>query len=83
MINDAFLFSCEYSRSFERVPLGQCSNPPLPVLSADDDSDSSPHDLEGGNDDLEYGTVLLNLQNHPSFTQMQVRVSTKSSFDRK
>lgn len=50
---------------------------PFSSFSADDDSDNNPHDLEGGNGDLEYGTVLLNLQNHQSFTQMQVRVSTK------
>lgn len=46
-------------------------------LPADDESDTSPHDVEGGNVDLEYGTVLLNLQNHQSFTQMQVCTSAK------
>lgn len=49
-------------------------------FSADDDSDTSPHDLEGGDIDLEYGPMggsgyslgsHFNIGQH-SFSQMQV-----------
>lgn len=73
MINDAFIFSCDYPPTillFEWETNPSWSH----FISADDDSDTSPHDLEGGNADLEYGSVLLNVNNHQSFTQMQVRV---------
>lgn len=46
-------------------------------LSADDDSDTSPHDLEMGSD-VEYNNINLSLASHlgggtHSFTHMQVR----------
>lgn len=79
MINDAFIFSCDYPPTillFEWETNPSWSH----FISADDDSDTSPHDLEGGNADLEYGSVLLNVNNHQSFTQMQVRVLAIASF---
>lgn len=40
---------------------------------ADDDSETSPHDLEGNNSDLEFGIdETFHLKGHGSFTQMQV-----------
>lgn len=66
------VITCSTSSSNDRKYASSKIHLSIPPISADDDSDSSPHDLEGGNRDLEYGTVLLNLNNHQSFTQMQV-----------
>lgn len=50
------------------------------LFPADDDSDTSPHDYEGGGSDTEYGQHGLSLASQLSvgqhaFTQMQVRFS--------
>lgn len=72
MINDAFLFSCKPPTIAPLNNYRTYWNFSLILHTADDDSDTSPHDLEGGNVDLEYGTAVLNMHNHQSFTQMQV-----------
>ena len=42
-------------------------------ILADDESETSPHDLEGNNSDLEFGNdETFHLKGHGSFTQMQV-----------
>ncbi|KAL7047161.1 hypothetical protein ACKWTF_002811 [Chironomus riparius] len=47
-------------------------NPQHNMIRADDDSETSPHDLEGNNSDLEFGNdETFHLKGHGSFTQMQ------------
>lgn len=48
------------------------------LLLADDESETSPHDLEGNNSDLEYGNDdTFQFKGNSSFTQMQVRIKLK------
>lgn len=74
MINDAFIFSCNNPPQIG-VIVCFANNPKyvFVYLLADDDSDSSPHDFEGGNIDLEYGlSSHMNIGQH-AFSQMQVK----------
>lgn len=77
MINDSFQFSCKNFKFKKKI---------IELIfiysTADDESDVSPHDMEGGGIDLEYGSPNgnssgLSLGSHfsigqHSFSQMQV-----------
>lgn len=79
MINDSFEFSCNVSTA--EMCISWTNSNALCKITADDDSDTSPHDLEMGSD-VEYSNINLSLAAQlsgaaHSFTQMQVRYETE------
>lgn len=72
MINDSFEFSCNSIKNSALAVLTSLFS----SFSADDESETSPHDFEGNNLDLELDIDgMSHFKSHHSFTQMQVRRS--------